>query len=70
MSMLECILNYSHTGNACIFMRKLMERAWLLLGYISDGFPCIADGFVVHGMLVTSNVMVSMEAWPVDTATQ
>ncbi|KAI6009799.1 hypothetical protein EDC04DRAFT_2610529 [Pisolithus marmoratus] len=39
VSMLEHMLNYTHTGNAAVLCKKLMDRAWLSLGLIQDGWP-------------------------------
>ncbi|KIK22156.1 hypothetical protein PISMIDRAFT_11857 [Pisolithus microcarpus 441] len=69
MSMLERTLNYGHTGNAAVLTKRLMDRAWLSLGLINDGFPVLADTFIAHGALQMGNIMVRRQSWPVEADT-
>jgi hypothetical protein len=70
MSMLERALNYAHTGNAQVLCRRLMDRAWISLGLINDGLPCISDDFISKGSLITAIVTVKHDGWPVDQQTR
>ncbi|KAF8833578.1 hypothetical protein BDN67DRAFT_985937, partial [Paxillus ammoniavirescens] len=71
ISMLERTLNFSHTGNAQVMSRHLMDRAWLSLGIINDGLPCLSDAFVVHAsLLANSPVILRTHGWPVSVATR
>ncbi|KAI6010564.1 hypothetical protein EDC04DRAFT_2610141 [Pisolithus marmoratus] len=58
VSMLERTLNYAHTGNAAVLCKKLMDRAWLSLGLIQDGFPCLSDTFLAHGSLQSGQIIM------------
>ncbi|KAG2737670.1 hypothetical protein P692DRAFT_20883334, partial [Suillus brevipes Sb2] len=72
MSMLERALNYAHTGNARVLCRRLMDRAWMSLGLIHDGLPCISDTFISSASLITasSKVVIRQDGWPVDQQTR
>ncbi|KAI6043194.1 hypothetical protein EDC04DRAFT_2600374 [Pisolithus marmoratus] len=70
MSMLEQTLNFAHTGNAAVLSTRLMDRAWLSLGLLSDGFPALSDTFIAHGALSMGQVMVRQHEWPVEAETQ
>jgi len=65
-SMIERALNFSHTGNACVLSRRLMDRAWISLGIIHDGLPSISNTFVANRSLTTGNLVIHQESWPVD----
>ncbi|KAI6008094.1 hypothetical protein BKA83DRAFT_4506125 [Pisolithus microcarpus] len=69
MSMLERTLNYGHTGNAAVLTKRLMDRAWLSLGLINDGFPVLSDMFIAHGALQQGDIMVRRQSWPVEAET-
>ncbi|KAG1721838.1 hypothetical protein EDB19DRAFT_1917044 [Suillus lakei] len=69
-SMVERALNFSHTGNARVLCRRLMDRAWISLGIIHDGLPSISDTFVANGSLTTGNLVIRQESWPVDQDTR
>ncbi|KAI6009795.1 hypothetical protein EDC04DRAFT_2906437 [Pisolithus marmoratus] len=69
MSMLECMLNYAHTGNAAVLCKKLMDHAWLSLGLIQDGFPCLSNTFLAHGSLQSGQIIMQSNSWPVKLAT-
>ncbi|KAI6035841.1 hypothetical protein EDC04DRAFT_2897621 [Pisolithus marmoratus] len=70
MSMLEQTLNFAHMGNAAVLSTRLMDRAWLLLGLLSDGFPALSDTFIAHGALSMGQVTVRRHEWPVEAETQ
>ncbi|KAG2029409.1 hypothetical protein BDR03DRAFT_1018433 [Suillus americanus] len=70
MSMLERALNYAHTGNAQVLCRRLMDRAWISLGLIHDGLPCISDAFISNASLVINKVVIRQDEWPVDRQTR
>lgn len=69
-SMVERALNFSHTGNARVLCRRLMDRAWISLGIIHDGLPSISDAFVAYGSLNTGKLVIRQELWPVDQDTR
>lgn len=69
LSMLERTLNYAHTGNAAVLCKKLMDRSWLSLGLIKDGFPCLSDAFLAHGGLLLGELTVHSTGWPIDLKT-
>ncbi|KAI6038204.1 hypothetical protein EDC04DRAFT_2896712 [Pisolithus marmoratus] len=56
MLMLERTLNFAHTGNAAVLSTRLMDRAWLSLRLLSDGFPALSDTFIAHGALSMGQV--------------
>ncbi|KAG2030241.1 hypothetical protein BDR03DRAFT_1017336 [Suillus americanus] len=68
-SMIERALNFSHTGNARVLSRRLMDRAWISLSIIHDGLPSISDTFVAYGSLKTGKLVIRQESWPVDQET-
>ncbi|KAI5987134.1 hypothetical protein EDC04DRAFT_2614925 [Pisolithus marmoratus] len=68
VSMLECMLNYAHTGNAAVLCKKLMDHAWLSLGLIQDGFPCLSNTFLAHGSLWSGQIIMRSNSWPVELA--
>jgi hypothetical protein len=68
-SMVEWALNFSHTGNVRVLCRRLMDRAWILLGIIHDGMPSILDPFVAYGSLNMGKLVIRQELWPVDQDT-
>jgi hypothetical protein len=68
--MLERTLNYAHTGNAKVLCTKLMDRSWLSLGLLNDGFPSISDAFIAHGALTTGSLILRCANWPVDSTTR
>ncbi|KAI6038227.1 hypothetical protein EDC04DRAFT_2604217 [Pisolithus marmoratus] len=70
MSMLERTLNFTHTGNAAVLSTRLMDRAWLSLGLLSDGFPALLDTFIAHGALSMGQVTVRRHEWPVEAETR
>jgi hypothetical protein len=57
-AMVEQVLNFSHTGNAHVLCRRLMDRAWILLGIIHDGMPSILDTFVAYGSLNMGKLVI------------
>ena len=67
VSMLERMLNYVHTGNAAVLCKKLMDRSWLSLGLLADGFPALSDAFIALGALSMSQLVVRSDSWPVDS---
>lgn len=69
VSMLERALNYGHTGNAAVFCKKLMDRSWLSLGLLNDGFPSLSDSFIAHGSLSTGQLTVRTDGWPIEART-
>ncbi|KAG2063879.1 hypothetical protein BDR04DRAFT_1163227 [Suillus decipiens] len=69
-SMIERALNFSHTGNARVLCRRLMDRAWISLGIIHDGLPSISNAFVAYGSLSTGKLVIRQELWPVDQDTR
>ncbi|KAG2146603.1 uncharacterized protein EDB93DRAFT_1250884 [Suillus bovinus] len=69
-SMVERALNFSHTGNARVLCRRLMDRSWISLGIIHDGLPSISDAFVAYGSLNTGKLVIRQELWPVDQDTR
>ncbi|KAI6043289.1 hypothetical protein EDC04DRAFT_2600330 [Pisolithus marmoratus] len=69
MSMLEQMLNFTHTGNTAVLSTRLMDWAWLLLGLLSDGFPALSDTFIAHGALSMGQVTVRWHEWPVEAET-
>lgn len=70
VSMLERTLNYAHTGNAAVLTKKLMDRAWLSLGLLIDGFPALSDAFIAHNALFAGQIAVRQDYWPVDRSTR
>ena len=70
LSMLERTLNYAHTGNAAVLCKKLMDRSWLSLDLIKDGFPCLSDAFLAHGGLSLGELTVRSTGWPIDSKTR
>ncbi|KAI6038253.1 hypothetical protein EDC04DRAFT_2604167 [Pisolithus marmoratus] len=68
MSMLERMLNYAHTSNAAVLCKKLMDHAWLSLGLIQDGFPCLSNTFLAHGSLRSGQIIMHSNSWPVELA--
>ncbi|KAI6008566.1 hypothetical protein EDC04DRAFT_2907060 [Pisolithus marmoratus] len=69
VSMLEHTLNYTHMGNAAVLCKKLMDCAWLSLGLIQDGFPCLSDTFLAHGSLQSGQIIMWSNSWPVELVT-
>ncbi|KAI6044350.1 hypothetical protein EDC04DRAFT_2599410 [Pisolithus marmoratus] len=69
VSMLERMLNYAHTSNAAVLCKKLMDCAWLSLGLIQDGFPCLSNTFLAHGSLRSGQIIMHSNSWPVKLAT-
>ncbi|KAI5995892.1 hypothetical protein EDD15DRAFT_2195367 [Pisolithus albus] len=69
VSMLERTLNYAHTGNAAVLCKRLMDRTWLSLGLIHDGFPCLSNAFIAHGSLTNGQLTVRADGWPTDPST-
>jgi len=67
VSMLEHTLNYAHTGNAAVLCKKLMDRSWLSLGLLADGFPALSDAFIALGALSMEQLVVQSDSWPVDS---
>lgn len=70
VSMLERTLNYAHTGNAAVLTKKLMDRAWLSLGLLIDGFPALSDAFIARNALFSGQITVRQDCWPVDRSTR
>ncbi|KAI5993850.1 hypothetical protein EDC04DRAFT_2910694 [Pisolithus marmoratus] len=64
MSMLERTLNFAHTGNAAVLSTRLMDRAWLSLGLLSDGFPALSDTFIAHGALSMGQTLCGRKRLP------
>lgn len=58
IAMLECALNYAHTGSARVLTRALMDRAWLSLSVVNDGLPCISNSFIQAGSLWSGLVTI------------
>lgn len=70
-AMFEHILNFAHTGNARVLIRNLMDRAWLSLGCLADGMPCISDDFILHHSLHGPGVFtIVTNKWPVTGETR
>ena len=69
VAMLERVLNFAHTGNAQVLVKKLMDPAWLSLGCLLDGFPCISPNFVEHQSLGTNSVLPVITKWPINNQT-
>ncbi|KAI9456721.1 hypothetical protein HD554DRAFT_2177974 [Boletus coccyginus] len=69
VAMLERVLNFAHTGNAQVLVRGLMDRAWLSLGCLIDGCPCVSDDFIGHQSLGTNRIVYHTSHWPVDPST-
>ncbi|KAI6020606.1 hypothetical protein EDC04DRAFT_2939600, partial [Pisolithus marmoratus] len=69
-SMLECTLNYAHTGNAAVLCKRLMDRMWLSLGLLNDGFPALSDTFIAHGALGMGMITIHHDSWPVEAGTR
>lgn len=65
VAMLERSLNYAHTGNGRVLMRKLMDPAWISLGCIADGLPCISEILISHPSFFQKSINVVMNKWPV-----
>ncbi|KAG9309436.1 hypothetical protein JVU11DRAFT_10690 [Chiua virens] len=70
VAMLERTLNFAHTGNAQVLCRGLMGPAFLSLGIVNDGFPCISDNFICHGSMAMGKLVVVIDGWPVDKKTR
>ncbi|KAF8422582.1 hypothetical protein L210DRAFT_931249 [Boletus edulis BED1] len=70
VAMLERVLNFGHTGNAQVLVKRLMDRAWLSLGLLMDGFPCISPDFIAYETLGTKTVIPVKNKWPVDPCTR
>ena len=70
MSMLERTLNYAHTGSGRVLTRTLMDRSFLSLGIINDGFPVINMDFMDFNQIVYRKVVVLTDHWPVDKQTK
>ncbi|KIJ58123.1 hypothetical protein HYDPIDRAFT_171398 [Hydnomerulius pinastri MD-312] len=69
MAMLERALNYGHTGSGKVLSRKLMDRAFMSLGIVHDGFPCINKTYLSFGDLSVRKVSVNAAQWPLNSAT-
>lgn len=65
IAMLERTLNFGHTGNASVLIRKLMGPARLSMGCLTDGLPCIADTFIRHQSIKIKDLQVVSDNWPV-----
>ncbi|KAH0825872.1 hypothetical protein J3R83DRAFT_7741 [Lanmaoa asiatica] len=66
VAMFERILNFATTGNAQVLLRQLMDRAWLSLGCITDGLPCVSDEFIHHASFSTDTLILGVKSWPID----
>ncbi|KIJ57738.1 hypothetical protein HYDPIDRAFT_44798 [Hydnomerulius pinastri MD-312] len=69
MAMLERTLNYGHTGSGRVLSRRLMDRAFMSLGIVHDGFPCINSAYISFGDLSSRKVLVNTAQWPMNTST-
>ncbi|KIM65726.1 hypothetical protein SCLCIDRAFT_8157 [Scleroderma citrinum Foug A] len=69
VSMLECTLNYAHTGNTAVLCKKLMDCSWFSLGLLEDGFPALSDAFIALGALSMEQLVVCGDNWPVESRT-
>ncbi|KAG6369980.1 hypothetical protein JVT61DRAFT_12616 [Boletus reticuloceps] len=69
ISMFERALNYGHTGAARVLTRTLMDRTWLSLGLIFDGFPSLSGRFISHGDLAEKSIKLYARHWPMDMQT-
>lgn len=69
MAMLERTLNYGHTGSGRVLSRRLMDRAFMSLGIVHDGFPCINSSYISFGDLSLKKVSVNTAQWPMNTST-
>ena len=71
MSMLERTLNYAHTGSGRVLTRTLMDRVFLSLGIVNDGFPVINSAFLDFNKLaIDRTVVVYTDHWPLDKTTK
>lgn len=66
IAMFERLLNFATTGNAQVLLRQLMDRAWLSLGCLTDGFPCISDEFIRHSSFSSDTLILGTNHWPMD----
>ncbi|KAI6102274.1 hypothetical protein F5141DRAFT_1217882 [Pisolithus sp. B1] len=69
ISVFEWVLNYAHTGAACVLICALMDHTWTSLGLMFDGFPCIWGHFINHDELVKNKIRIYSKQWPVDVST-
>ena len=69
VAVLERTLNFAHTGAARVLQRTLMDRTFLSLGLIFDGFPMLSDDFVSHNELMNEKFHVRKEHWPIHQST-
>lgn len=66
VSLFERVLNFAHTGAAHVLQKSLMDRTFLSLGIIFDGFPSLSDKIVSHDALRQGSLKLCPTQWPLE----